>query len=791
MPRQPPWSRLAVILFILAVLTSLTHSSTDPLDRLSQLGRQCFKTAIPCVMFSNGVGSYGCAQCDSNIKEATVLEFGSRASLQIFIDSRRPARVIMVPEYVFFNTLTQASLDQARNIAAIIVYPGQPQIDSAASPIPFPDFPVFPSWSVDQQEPNLEYNRYAKAHNDKNPFPERNTNGSEIKFKLYPFNVFHIDVHVAAVIRNLSRKFFDTESLALSSTQTQNRSSTAPRFKIQSLGRMFACPSPTATSSATALRDLIQKVNSSTCLEEKTCLPIGGQSVWSALGRVDPGKPSEERKILAIIAPMDSMAFFSDFSLGASAEISSLAVQMAVAQAVAKYRNGVGKDKVMLRQPVYFAFNAQSWAYAGSSRFLKDLTTFECINEYDHTNGDSGCENPYMPSLKFLDFRDADISVLNLGQLIAPSTSTKLNFSFYSHAQRDSRMSGVEKALDSAFKRRNERKTDQEVSLTQGVRNLLPLDASQSFARYYKSTSDIVSITNYDEQFKNLLYHSMYDNETLTKDQGNERVPMRIVASVIADAVISIAFNDTTQSSTANGTLIDNVLYCMTTNWTYCGLAAEYLGPYHKEAVGQVIPGNYPGSFFPATRLRDRHPSGAAKLAFIRSFFAFHNSYNASGRCENAMEDCKDFRKSLNTNATNQSSLHSVFCTKGQCVASDTNTHNAFGAGIMAVNKIQTEFKLATTPLPTFNGTNPREGDWTESVWDPELGLCGYVEDSTLYGWLIVGSGVIIFVVCLIVVCIFDAKMFKAERSGTTVDEETPMLTSHVPLPPPRDTSNA
>ncbi len=61
--------------------------------------------------------------------------------------------------------------------------------------------------------------------------------------------------------------------------------------------------------------------NSSACLEARTCLPIGGHSVWAAmppLAAADPDgtRPQEDDlPITLVLASMDSTAFFQPEAL--------------------------------------------------------------------------------------------------------------------------------------------------------------------------------------------------------------------------------------------------------------------------------------------------------------------------------------------------------------------------------------------------------------------------------------------------------------------------------------------
>lgn len=730
-------------------------------------------------MFMDEAQAYGCAQCGKDVRTAIVQEFKSVRNVVRFLGSNEE-RILMVPEFVFFSNEVLSNLRTATNVAAVIVYEEGKDVNGEDLRYP----PINGNeLSTDRTEPNEKYNKYpsrspeAEAGSSPSASPfARNEVGKNNKFFFFPFNIFHVNATVAAIIRRRNERFPSTDEVSSEQEDTRNTSPTSPRYKAQSIGQMFACPSiptpspdanddveePGSEGSALALL-----MNSKTCLNDKTCLPIGGQSIWSALEHIEPNK---DRQILAITAPMDSLAFFPDLALGASAEIASLAVLMAVAKRVAAYRREPEmKEKDVKRQPVYFVWNAQSSGYTGSARFLKDVKYFDCKTENDASKFKKGCDDQYMDSLKFLDFRDAKFTVLNIGQLTTPLLDPTTTFYKQGGLEGGPNEGALEQALDDAFTN----STD-EVTLLDGLRDITPIDASQSFRRYMPD-AEVITLTSYQNTFTNTLYHSMYDNETLIQD----RTPLYAAAHAIANAVISLAFEVSDAQVKVDSGVIDGVLTCMTGRgqWADCDMASEYLREQHADIKGDVIPGNYPGSFFPSTRLADRNPSGFAKLAFIRSFLAFHNRYEVdveAVKCSTATKDekgCDDFLTKVNEHfqAANHSQLRTAFCTSGICVASDTYTHNAFGAALKSLNRAQSAFEYNESATgrqseAVIDGENPLEAGWTESVWDSDLNLCGLVEDTPLFGGIILGLGVLVLLLSMFVVYCFHKELKKPSR---------------------------
>lgn len=755
-------------------------------------------------MFMNDERAFGCAQCDVDVRTERVRLFDQAGQLESFLDPDNERRIVMMPEHVFFSQDVLSKLATAANVAAVVVF--EENNDMASYP------PIsFFNLSTDLQEPNQRYNTY---------FPDfgpeqlnRNIFGRGTKFQMYPFNIFRVNREQGDKIMTLMRRFPDMTANAGTESATSSRGPTSPRYKLQSVGRMYACPTldeDQENPSTEMPGEIISsRVNSKTCLEERTCLPIGGQSIWSSLGHLEDIPPDdveslEERRILIISAPMDSNAFFTDFAMGASAEISAMAVMMAVAEAVFTYKMREGEGREMLLQPVYFGWNAESWGYAGSGRFLKDLRDFECPEENRQRKHDreDGCSNPYMNSLKFEQLRGADVTVLNLGQLTSPengNSSEQSSFEFFAQhgPETDETGGSFETELSEAFRAVSVSADGTPMlELTPGRRDVIPLDASQSFEKFLPGAR-VLSITGYDTSFENALYHSMFDNVTLV---GNFE-PVALLTQAIASAVIAVTFGVPGESIVPVETdRIKEIVECLSRKWTEqpCGLAEEFLPSESITASSDgIIAGNYPGSFFPDTRLEEVNESAFLKLSLIRAFLAYHNRYDIRMTKCTTDADCEDYEVELNQNTTDIH-VRRVYCSKSVCVASDTYTHNAFGPGLMSTNGDQTTFTVratepppdaaapdAATPSASPSRSFQGRAAWTESVWDFDFGLCGFVEDTPLFGGLILGSGLIVVIISFVVAIRFDRFMFKPKPE----EEFVPIIGD--PGAPPQGDGNA
>lgn len=732
-------------------------------------------------MVSNNQSSLGCGQCDADIRQAPLREFTSHNEFRRFtdnVDDTRENVIAMLADSIFYTRLKSSRADLWNNLAGIIVYEGAPprsKQDISTEVDKVGEFDQDYDFSIAPDEPNLLYNFYNKTYSAScdGERPSRNSMSSKCKLESFiPYNIFRVNSSIADEIRQWSARF--PESTIQETEQQNEERRFSPRYRLQSVGRMWACATDSPTPSATSSKATALPLTSMKCLEDRTCLPIGGHSVWSALGRMNNTLPPKDRKFLFITVPMDSFALFPELAQGAAAEIASLAVMMAVAETVSKYWKGPGRNKPPLRQPVYFAFQAQTWGYAGSSRFLKDVLNFDCKSKRDITKFLMGCKNPSMPSLKFLDFRDADIAVLNIDQLISPrQPSPKDSFKFFQHV---SGRSGneIQLAMERAFKRQAEGKngTKNPASpLTLGVGGiydksfLLPINAGQSFRYFFNKTEqkvDMLSISNYQLDFSTKTYHSIFDSRRRISVESRLRRPMYEAASAIASAIIDLTFNNKTVVKVSEKT-IDGIIQCMTGNWSDCGLAREYLGKRYEFYNESVMEGNYPGSFFPTSIYARSHKSGMAKLDFIREFLSYQNFYeDLSKECAKP-QDCQSSINALNkrNSPKAQSDIIAGSCTRKKCVASDTYTHNAFGSAFQSNNNFGGSFEFdPDLPSQKNYGQNPSQGDWTESIWDPELGVCGFIEDTMFFQHIIFWTGIAITILSFGLSYEFDRRLF-------------------------------
>jgi nicastrin len=96
--------------------------------------------------------------------------------------------------------------------------------------------------------------------------------------------------------------------------------------------------------------------NTSDCLASGTCMPIGGNSVWSILR-----SENKNNETIVSSARIDSYSMFRGLSSGAAAHQSSVITNLAAALTLAPY----AKKGLFVRDLLFTFFDAETWGYSG------------------------------------------------------------------------------------------------------------------------------------------------------------------------------------------------------------------------------------------------------------------------------------------------------------------------------------------------------------------------------------------------------------------------------------------
>jgi nicastrin len=239
--------------------------------------------------------------------------------------------------------------------------------------------------------------------------------------------------------------------------------------------------------------------NSTACLAEGSCMPLGGWSVWSELSSYNASQPllsaaADTRPLVAGVASMDALSLFHapvprtsswtadqmptpasgtrccwlfllefglHFDLSADSVVSSLVSLLAAAEALGRSaRNQLWNPAALPRRIGLFAFNAEAVGLLGSRNLLRDLSSFQCQSYIDPAAPEKGCAIPFQSDLAFTRLCSAVTSgncfasVLELRQVGWPSSYVTYNASndlvtnstLFAHTQPEQRANGIANA---------------------------------------------------------------------------------------------------------------------------------------------------------------------------------------------------------------------------------------------------------------------------------------------------------------------------------------------------------
>lgn len=343
--------------------------------------------------------------------------------------------------------------------------------------------------------------------------------------------------------------------------------------------------------------------NSVECLRDGLCVPIGNFNVWASLG--GPRAQNLSKPIVLATATLDANALFHTLARGADAHASGLVALLVAADAVAKL--GWTELSKLDKQIVVTFFNAETFDLIGSRSFVKDTSgSFKC--ERASSNG-RFCIKPFRSDRAFENIAlDKVEALLELSQValeqqplvFAHSHSTSAAHSLLSHLRSASASSGIE------------------VRTPSNVSHRLPPSSAWSFVSQVPDIDAIV-LAEHDAAYSNAFYHSVLDrNITANAAHRLCQLSTMTARTLLLSAGAS---NSTAASVSSNCTHIDELLYCLTSNFD-CPLSRRLLPasvllsslPDVRRSASRGT-SRYAGAYEPGRVLADL-VSGATRLVF-------------------------------------------------------------------------------------------------------------------------------------------------------------------------------
>lgn len=438
---------------------------------------------------------------------------------------------------------------------------------------------------------------------------------------------------------------------------------------------------------------------SDACLQEWSCLPLGGYSVWSSLPPINASASSEKPIVLAV-SSMDSASFFRDSTIGADSPLSGMIALLAAADALSKTTD----SKKWKKQLLFIVFTGEAWGYLGSRRFLSELS--------------SGGSSVQGLNSSLID------QILEVG-----SVGRAVENTFYAHGLESQVIAALQDAA-SSFVTENETKIEMKLASTANPG--IPPSSLMSFQHQNKSIAGVV-LTEFDTSFSNQFYHSGFDIE------GQINISSVVsAASLVARTLYLLANDNSTSTSTdldkivANRSLIEQLVGCLLTcdPGMSCSLVNSFITPV------QVCPNHYVGVFLgdPSTQPVLGNIDDTARFVWNflanRTASAVSDPYN-TGVASECSTDCPE---------SEQVCVGSTVEHKGTCVVSTTRYVPAYS----------TRLQYGSTGwlvVPAASGDKMGEVDpiFTESYWK-SLEVKVYTTENSFFDCLILAFGVAITV---------------------------------------------
>ncbi|GLJ11946.1 hypothetical protein SUGI_0180740 [Cryptomeria japonica] len=556
------------VLFPLALAIGVqrgTLESVPELEKAMYVG----VNGTPCVRLLNLSGEIGCAN-PGRVKITAPLRRLEKARDQL--DQRS---AILLPLHEFDNFLNRV-VDEprfAQYVAGLLLeYEPKNQFQGSG-------------FSPDKTFPQAEFAPY------KNNTYQWNPVGSSILYHSYDFPVFMLSQESTEVLQKVS-----------ASNKKQN-------FKYPVNVAEFDLVMQT-TKSGTH--------DSRSCLEEGSCLPLGGYSVWSSLPPINVSSSSPKKPIILAIATMDSMSFFRDKTLGADSPLSGLIALLTAVDALS-HVDGASKWE---KQLVFLVVTGEAWGYLGSRRFLAELNS-----SGDSVNGLSS------------ELIEQVVEVGSVGKAMVKGIPT-----FFAHDQQDSdRAKAILEALEQAAASFGTEAIKVKKASTSNPG--IPPSSLMSFINKDPSTPGIV-LEDFNTTFTNEFYHSQLDDLLNINSTS-----IAAAASVISRALYILANNGSgsnsiMQSINVNESLVEELLECLLS----CepGLSCRLVG--NLMTPTQVCPNHYVGVLLgaPSSALYPDYVDDTSQ--FVWNFLADRTSIPrddaqpCSRDCTNSSEVCVGLR---------------------------------------------------------------------------------------------------------------------------------------------------
>ncbi|KAI8332555.1 Nicastrin-domain-containing protein [Chlamydoabsidia padenii] len=442
--------------------------------------------------------------------------------------------------------------------------------------------------------------------------------------------------------------------------------------------------------------------DSSTCLRRGWCQPVGGLSVFSTPSQnisVDDNKP-----IIVLAASLDSRSLFHDLTVGVDTSISGMVTLLSVADALNRAPTSPANlDKHIL----YTLFTAESWGFAGSQRFVQDISRpFVCLN----STRSSPCPYPNapctLPCVQDLKFKQINLN--NIDTIIEFGSINSGNTTVWAHVDDNSLSKPLVQALQTQanvnFNINNSS------PLVQGadddIQRRLPPSSTMSFLQQKRSTKAVV-LTGYKDKMDS-SYNSDLDNQVDLEQLSQKLCGLvNTTAQTVYQQAQTTSINTTSSPLvTANCTLVHELLDCLIYNFS-CNYMQNY---FNVSGLDKV---NHYSSVYSFNSPQPQY--------IPRFVFSYLAGITGAARL--------DQHEQPTTCTRIQDCRAGEYCIRQRCITTMTSYHPAYGTGL--------NIDESTGKISVENGT---KGTYTESTWDsPSLRIFLVPSRQQQYIELVIG----------------------------------------------------
>ncbi|XP_061340339.1 nicastrin [Gastrolobium bilobum] len=622
----------------------------------------------PCVRLLNLSGTIGCSNPGRDKVVAPIVRFENVDEL-----SEPSAILVSLDEFPTLFTRISEDLSFASKVGGVLV---ESRTDLQNK---------LKGFSPDKKFPQAEF---APDHNISY---EWNPIGSGIMWKSYNFPVFLL---------------------------TESGSKTLQEFVIKNGGKRKAY-----TSNVAEFDLVMQTMKSGThdseaCLQEATCLPLGGYSVWSSLPPINISSIKQSKPIILTVASMDSASFFRDKSLGADSPISGLIALLAAVDALSRL-NGLGD---LSKQLIFVVLTGEAWGYLGSRRFLAELDMqSDAVHGLDHS------------------LIETVIDIGSVGKGLSQGVKN-----FFAHTDGDS--SAANQTMV-ALKRAQESLLSENIKIASASTSNpgIPPSSLMTFLKKNPAISGVV-LEDFDSVFVNKFYHSHLDDLSNVNSSA-----IVAAASLIARTLYILASetkgvqNSTLAAINVNVSLVEQLMDCLLDcdPGLSCELVKKYISP------SSTCPDHYVGVIIdePSSTPYPGYINDVPR--FVWNFLADRTSIPRENNSSGCQQGC---------NGKDEVCIKAETDGKGVCVLSTTryvpaySTRLKFESGVWNV-------------LPPNSSDNMGVVDpvWTESNWNA-IGLRVYTVQIGAYDRLVLFGGIILTILAYLAIVITRALVTKAMK---------------------------